>query len=147
MRDLEDDPELRANINLYKDDDIMAELESKMQSMGLDEVEPSQLSKDLNKGTAKVAGQEREIKSAVRKTAIGKAKAYQMEKERQKSEALYKASLNMREEVDDDSDWESVEEDAPAIKLEELLGNLQIKDDEEENPEEEKVQSVDEDKE
>ena len=54
-----------------------------------------------------------------------------MEKERQKSEALYKASLNMREEVEDDSDWESVEEDAPAIKLEEVLGNLQIKDDEE----------------
>ena len=124
----------------------MAELESKMQKMGLDDVAASQLSKDLDKGTANVGGQERQIKSAVRKTAIGKAKAYQMEKERQKSEALYKASLNMRDELDDDSDWESVEEDAPAIKLEELLGNLQIKDDDEveENQEEEKVQSGDE---
>jgi nonsense-mediated mRNA decay protein 3 len=37
LRDLEDDPELRANVNLYKDDDIMAELEAKMQKMGLDE--------------------------------------------------------------------------------------------------------------
>jgi hypothetical protein len=47
-----------------------------------------------------------------------------MEKERQRSDALYTASLNMREEVADDDSWESVEEDAPAIKLEELLGNL-----------------------
>lgn len=43
LRDLEDDPELRANVNLYRDDDIMAELESKMNKMGLDEETTSKL--------------------------------------------------------------------------------------------------------
>lgn len=126
MRDLEDDPELRANVNLYKDDDIMAELEEKIAGMNLEDT--SKVKKDLDNGKSNVGGEERTVKSAVRKTAIGKAKAYQMEKERIKSEAVYKASLRMREEQDDEDSWESVEEDAPAIKLEELLGNLKIHD-------------------
>ena len=29
---------------------------------------------------------------------------------------------------DDDSDWESAEEDAPAVRLEELLDNMKIDD-------------------
>ena len=37
----------------------MAELEAKMQKMGIDEVTESQFQKDLEKGTAKVGGQER----------------------------------------------------------------------------------------
>lgn len=36
LRDLEEDPELRANINLYKDDDIIAQLEAKMGGMTLE---------------------------------------------------------------------------------------------------------------
>ena len=83
----------------------------------------------MEKGTVNVGGEERTVKSAIRSTAIGKAKAYQMEKERIKSEAIFKASLRMREEEDDNDSWESEEEDAPAIKLEELLGNLKIEDD------------------
>ena len=58
-----------------------------------------------------------------------------MEKERIKSEAVFKASLKMREDIDDEDSWESVEEDAPVIKLEELLGNLNIGDDDDENDE------------
>merc|ERR1719240_989987 len=34
---------------------------------------------------------------------------------------------------DNDSDWESVEEDAPVVKLEELLANMQIQDDKEDD--------------
>ena len=37
---------------------------------------------------------------------------------------------------DDDSDWESVEEDAPVVKLEELLANMQIQDDKEDDGDE-----------
>lgn len=48
----------------------------------------------------------------------------------------------MRDEDDGgDESWESVEEDAPTIKLEELLGNMKIADDEGSDPEEEKEES------
>jgi len=37
LRDLEDDAEYRTNVNLYPDEDIMAELESKIQKMSINE--------------------------------------------------------------------------------------------------------------
>jgi len=40
-----------------------------------------------------------------------------------------------QKEGENDSDWESVEEDAPQIKLEDLLDNLKIKDEDEEDDE------------
>lgn len=141
LRDLEDDPELRANVNLYKDDDIMAELEAKVAKMGIHDEETSNYKKELNKGEVNVGGQKRIVKSAVRKTAIGKARAHQEEKARLHSEAVFKASLKTKEDVDDASSWESVEEDAPAIKLEELLSNMRIADEEEDEAEEEKEES------
>ena len=44
---------------------------------------------------------------------------------------MFKASIAKRDEKeegdnDDGSDWESVEEDAPVIRLEELLDNMKI---------------------
>ena len=50
---------------------------------------------------------------------------------------MFKATLKKQEE---DSDWESVEEDFPHVKLEELLANLKLDD----GP---KVESEDEDEE
>lgn len=49
---------------------------------------------------------------------------------------LLKANLKDKkaeQDDDDDSDWESVEEDAPVVRLEELLANMNIegKNDEE----------------
>jgi len=83
----------------------------------------------MKNGVARVGGKERKVKPAGRKTAIGKAKAYQMEKERVKSDMVYQASLNMKENIEEgDSDWESAEEDAPAVRLEELLSNMKIED-------------------
>ena len=45
---------------------------------------------------------------------------------------LYAASVKKRnvfqDDDDDDSDWESAEEDAPAVRLEELLDNMKIDD-------------------
>lgn len=45
---------------------------------------------------------------------------------------LLKESLRKRnvfqDNDDDDSDWESAEEDAPAVRLEELLDNMKIDD-------------------
>ena len=134
MQDLEDDPELRANVNLYKDDDIIAQLEAKIGNMTLeDNAKESTLKQDLDKGVSNVGGDHREVKKAVRKTAIGKAIQHQSEKNRLKSDMIIKANMKTKEEkrkvgADDDSDWESAEEDAPAIRLEELLDNLKIDD-------------------
>ena len=53
------------------------------------------------------------------------------EAERKKNDEIFKA--NQKKKTDDDeSDWESVEEDAPVIQLTDLLGNMQIEDDDEE---------------
>jgi hypothetical protein len=77
----------------------------------------------------------------VRKTAIGKASEFQYEEARKHAEAVLKASLK-HEDEGGESSWESVEEDAPAIKLEELLGNMKIADDEgSDDAEEEKEES------
>jgi len=128
LQDIEDDPEFRANMNLYKDDDVIGQLEAQISNMKLDDKpeEPSKLKKDMEAGKAG----DRVIKAGVRKTAIGKAKEFQMEKERKKAELLLKANLRDKEEGSA-SDWESAEEDAPAIKLEELLNNMKITDDNE----------------
>ena len=136
LQDIEDDPEFRASVNLYKNDDIIRQLEAKVNSMSLNDM-PSTLKDDLDKGVSKTTGQEREVKTAVRKTAIGKAIQHQSEKQRQQSQQFIKANMKTIEEKGDgDSEWESAEEDAPAIKLEELLDNLKIDD----APEEEKTE-------
>ena len=53
---------------------------------------------------------------------------------RQKDQALFKATLKKKNELvkadggDSESDWESVEEDYPHVRLEELLDGLKIDD-------------------
>lgn len=37
-------------------------------------------------------------------------------------------SKEIREEDEESDNWESVEDDAPVVKLEELLGNMKIDD-------------------
>ena len=39
-------------------------------------------------------------------------------------------SKEIREEDEESDNWESVEDDAPVVKLEELLGNMKIEDSE-----------------
>ena len=49
-----------------------------------------------------------------------------------KSDLILLANQKKKNNGDkEDSDWESDEEDAPAIRLEELLGNMKIKGDSE----------------
>ena len=62
---------------------------------------------------------------ATRKTAEGKQAQSLQEKARKKDQAMFKATLKKKDE-DDDSDWESVEEDYPHVRLEELLDNLTL---------------------
>ena len=62
---------------------------------------------------------------AARKTGQGKQNEKDAETNRKKNELLFKATLKKQ---DEDSDWESVEEDFPHVKLEELLANLKLDD-------------------
>ena len=100
----------------------------------------------MAKGSVTVAGEDRKVKTAVRKTAIGKAVAHQTEKQRLQNERMMKANLKAKVEEDEEeegSDWESVEEDAPVIQLEDLLNNMKIDADEneEESGDEEEEES------
>ena len=47
LRDLEDDPEYRSNVNLYKNDDAIAELEAEMGALTINEGDKSKFAKDL----------------------------------------------------------------------------------------------------
>jgi len=75
MNDIEEDPELRANINLYKDDDVINELEKQLAAMTIDETKKSPIGEALEKGSATVQGKDRKIIKASRLTnqAIGRA--------------------------------------------------------------------------
>lgn len=70
LQDLEEDPELRQQVNLYPDEDVMKDLEARIGGMTLDD----------EKRTSN-----RIIKKAVRKTAEGKESAIKAEKQRQKN--------------------------------------------------------------
>ena len=73
LQDIEDDPEFRANVNLYRNDDIIGQLEAQIGKMTLDDAKQSNIKSDIEKGVSKVGNEERLVKKAVRKTAIGKA--------------------------------------------------------------------------
>lgn len=135
MNDIEEDIELRANINLYKvslfyfnfykDDNVIEELEKQLAAMTIsNETKKSPIGTALEEGKAKVGGQERKIVKAARKTNQGKQNEKDAEAVRKKNEMMFKATLKKEE----DSDWESVEEDFPHVKLEELLANLKLDD-------------------
>jgi hypothetical protein len=51
-----------------------------------------------------------------------------VEESRKINDKIIKANLKKKEECENEDDWESVEEDAPIIKLEELLDNLKLGD-------------------
>lgn len=125
LQDLEEDPEFRQQVNLYRDNDIMKDLEAKIGAMTLDDEKPSK--------------SERVMKKAKRKTEQGKASAEKAEEVRKKNKLIMKANLKEKkddvndEDNDYDSDWESIEDDAPVVKLEELLANMHIKGEKDEN--------------
>ena len=142
LRDIEEDPEMRANINMYRDDDVINQLESQMGALTLKESAPAAVEKSpndaaLSKGVVKVGVKERKIVKAKRSTEKAKIEQKRQEAIRKKDNELFKASFNQKKqsnqgeaaEVDDDeddSDWEDVEEDYPGVKLSELLDGLTL---------------------
>ena len=111
LRDLEEDPELRQNINIYKNKKVMDDLEDKLSKMNLKDKaqEINDMTKEVNK-KVKV--------KAVRKTEKGKQLMKEKEENEAKSKMMIKAIAD-----DDESD---LEEDFPAVQLNELMDNLKI---------------------
>eukprot|EP00344_Euplotes_crassus_P007682 CAMPEP_0197012248 /NCGR_PEP_ID=MMETSP1380-20130617/61826_1 /TAXON_ID=5936 /ORGANISM="Euplotes crassus, Strain CT5" /LENGTH=606 /DNA_ID=CAMNT_0042435581 /DNA_START=28 /DNA_END=1848 /DNA_ORIENTATION=+ len=114
LQQLEEDPELRQNINLYPDRGIMSDLESKFSMMNLEEKKKEIA--DANKLIKK-----KKIVKAKRKTEKGK----ELHKEAQINKAKVKMYMKAIKE-DDESD---LEEDFPVVQMTELLDNLKLEDD------------------
>lgn len=68
IQDIEEDPELRGQIDLYRNDDIIKQLESKLAGMDLDK-EPAQ---EKPKVSARGGKEERKTVKVARKTEEGK---------------------------------------------------------------------------
>jgi nonsense-mediated mRNA decay protein 3 len=113
LKDLEEDPEMRGTVNMYKDKKTINELEQKLSSMTLDD-------------KAKEIGTMRKLikkkKSVKVKRSTDKGKELQAEKE--ESDLMTKKLLTAIKE-DDESDFE---EDFPAVQLGELMDNLKLDD-------------------
>mmetsp|Transcript_37578 Transcript_37578/g.57568 ORF Transcript_37578/g.57568 Transcript_37578/m.57568 type:complete len:476 (-) Transcript_37578:174-1601(-) len=87
LQDIEEDEEFRAGMNLYKDQDVIAELESQINKLSISD-KPSELKQGMEGGKMNVEGEDREVKTAKRRTQTGKDQALISEKDRKKNEAL-----------------------------------------------------------
>lgn len=113
LRDLEDDPDMRSTINMYKDKKAIDDLEAKLNTMTLGE-KASELG-NLNK----LIKQKKKMQ-VKRKTEKGK----QLQEEKKQNEIKTQMILKAIKE-DDESD---LEDDFPVVQLNELMDNLNIED-------------------
>ena len=91
--------------------------------MNIGQDDKSKTQADLDKGVTKVGSEERRVAKGSRKTQEGKQKQAETEEQRKKNEAIVKATLKQKGEKgteEDDEGWDSVEEDFPHIKLDDL---------------------------
>ena len=101
------------------------------QKQSSDDTKKSDIQSDLDRGTVKVGGEERRVTKVARKTKEGKDRHLETEESRKKEEdarikekALIKATLKEKgtgqDDGSDEDGWESVEEDYPHIKFDDL---------------------------
>lgn len=63
LRDIEEEPELRQQIDLYRNEDVIEELEKRIAKLDLDDVvKKSPLQQELDKGNTKVGSNDRKVK-------------------------------------------------------------------------------------
>ena len=98
-QDIEEDPEFRQQIDLFRNDEVLNEIENKLKDMKIEESKVSVNPKSKKKMT------EEEIQ-----------KKQQELQKRKRNEIVFKESLKVVGEKDDDG-WESVEEDYPFIAV------------------------------
>lgn len=121
MQDIEEDPEIRQNVNLFRDDDVIERLNAQMSKLDLggkgdenDEPKKSPIGQALDAGTATVGNEQRKVVKGARKTTKGKVIQEQEEKARKQQEKFLK--LQYPKADDEEDDWESdVEEDFPHV--------------------------------
>jgi hypothetical protein len=89
LQDIEEDPELRGQIDLYRNEDIIKQLESKLAGMDLDK----EVVEEKPKSTVAGGKDDRRTVTAVRKTQEGKQIKEQSEAQRKKNQAIIKATL------------------------------------------------------
>ena len=94
----------------------------------------SPLAEAQKDGSAKVGGETRKVVTANRKTDKGKESKVEAERKRIQDKQLFKSTLK-KEEGEEEDEWEDLEEDFPHMKLEELLDNLKLGDDDSESEE------------
>ena len=111
LRDLEEDPEMRSSINMYKDNKTITELETKLAGMTLGE--KAQEISNINKLVKK-----KKIVKAKRKTEKGK----ELQKENLENDSKTKQYVAATRD-DDESEYE---DDFPAVNISELMNNLKI---------------------
>lgn len=123
---------MRAGINLYKDEDVINQLEKQLKSMSLTEASKSPNDVALDKGIAVVGGESRMVHKAKRTTGESKLEQERQEQIRKRDIQIFKQSLKQKKveaagEGDDESDWESIDdEELPHVKLSELLDGLTL---------------------
>jgi nonsense-mediated mRNA decay protein 3 len=114
LQDLEEDPELRSSINMYKDKKVIEELESKLSGLSLGD-------KASEIATMGKIEKKKKIVKAKRKTEKGE----KMRKEKEE----YDTKTKMYVVATKDEEESDFEDDFPAVNLAELMDNLKIEDD------------------
>lgn len=84
---------MRGQIDLFKNEDVINEIEKKLAGMNLEETKKSQIQSDLEKGKAKVGAEDRRVVKAPRKTKEGHQRQAESEEARKREEAIIKATL------------------------------------------------------
>ena len=79
-------------------------------------------------GMIKVGSNERKVVATKRKTKEGRDKQKEAQALKKKNELLFKANLKDKAEGSEGDEWESVEEDFPGVKIEDLLADMTIQD-------------------
>jgi hypothetical protein len=72
LQDIEEDPELRGQIDLYRNEDVINELEKKLAGINLEESKKSQIQTAIDSGKSKVSGEQRKIVKGNIKTDEGR---------------------------------------------------------------------------
>ena len=132
LEEIEEDPELRSNINLYRDEEAIAMLTKKMDGLQVDESK-QKLSKveeeEKTKGAAATSTTgtkfPRKGKVVKRDTATTKKKK-ETRKEQPKTKPEEEKAVKPAAPQKEDDDWEDENEGSTAVKLSELLSELTI---------------------
>lgn len=96
LQDIEEDPEMRANINLYQDKDVIQSLEEQLGSLSLTAGTSNTKSPGdaaLASGSATVGGTTRKVVKAKRTTETAQEALKKSEALRKKDTDLFKASM------------------------------------------------------